>query len=101
MTETCGCACAQDTGVSRRKMMLRLGAGMTAAGAALMGVPILGFVLSAVTRPTHAQEGVSIGPIEQFPAEQTRLVGYQNPATRAWGGGTGHVACRVRRVEAP
>ncbi|HJZ72045.1 MAG TPA: Rieske (2Fe-2S) protein [Vicinamibacterales bacterium] len=99
MTETCGCACAQDTGVSRRKMMLRLGAGMTAAGAALMGVPILGFVLSAFTRPTHAQEWVSIGPIEQFPAEQTRLVVYQNPATRPWDGDTAHVPCWVRRID--
>src|SRR5262249_13490011 len=99
MTETCTCARTDDAGVSRRNALLRLGAGMTGVGAALMGVPILGFVLSAFSRPAPAQWWVSLGPLEQFPAAETRLVVYQNPSTRPWDGDTAHVPCWVRRID--
>src|SRR5205085_11036726 len=100
MSDTCRCECVQASGVSRRTAMLKIGAGMSAAGAALMGVPILGFVLSAFTRPTQEQSWISLGPLEQFPADETRLVVYQNPWTRPWDGDTAHVPCWVRRIDA-
>jgi Rieske Fe-S protein len=85
--------------MSRRSAMLTIGAGMSAAGAALMGVPILGFVLSALTRSTQEHSWVSLGTLEQFPKNETRLVVYQNPATRPWDGDTAHIPAWVRRVD--
>jgi quinol---cytochrome c reductase iron-sulfur subunit, bacillus type len=84
---------------SRRSILLRLGAALTGVGAALTGVPILGFVLAAFRRPTHAQTWISLGSIEQFPAQETRLAIYRNPSTRPWDGDSAHVPCWVRRID--
>jgi quinol---cytochrome c reductase iron-sulfur subunit, bacillus type len=97
MTETGRCACAPN--LSRRNVLLRVGVGLSGIGAALMGVPILGFVLSAFSRPKRAQAWVSLGSLEQFPPEETRLVVYQNPSTRPWDGDTAHIPCWVRRID--
>src|SRR5262249_12458580 len=90
-----GCAAK----LSRRNMMLRVGMALTGLGAALMGVPVLGFVLSSFARPRQAQRWVSLGPVDQFPVRETRLSVYQNPSTRPWDGETAHVPCWVRRID--
>src|SRR5262252_5879840 len=97
MSEACQCACSGQ--VSRRDAILKIGVGMSAVGGALMGVPILGFVLSAFTRSKPEQSWISLGPLEQFPSNETRLVVYQNPSTRPWDGDTAHVPCWVRRID--
>ena len=97
MSKTCGCG--HQSKVSRRDAMLKVGAGMSVLGGALMGVPILGFVLSAFTKSKPHQSWISLGPLEQFPVDETRLVVYQNPATRPWDGDTAHVPCWVRRTD--
>jgi Rieske Fe-S protein len=79
--------------------MLKVGAGLSGIGAMLMGVPVLGFVLSTFSRPKDAQSWVSLGPLEQFPVDETRLVVYRNPSTRPWDGDTAHIPCWVRRVD--
>src|SRR5262245_10292060 len=68
--------------VSRRNVLLRLGAALTALGGGLMALPIVGFVFSSFARPKHAAAWVSLGPLEQFPVNQTRLAVYRNPYTR-------------------
>jgi menaquinol-cytochrome c reductase iron-sulfur subunit len=100
MSESCACACASARPtMSRRGMLLKLGTGMTAAGAALMGIPILGFVFSSFARRQNTDAWVSLGTLEQFPANETRLVVYRNPVTTPWDGDTAHVPCWVRRIE--
>jgi menaquinol-cytochrome c reductase iron-sulfur subunit len=85
--------------VSRRNFLVRIGVGLSAIGAALMGVPILGFIFSSFSRPRDARAWISLGPLDQFPANETRLVVYQNPSTRPWDGDTAHVPCWVRRID--
>jgi quinol---cytochrome c reductase iron-sulfur subunit, bacillus type len=104
MTETHKCTCAASSGacapkMSRRDLMLRFGAGLTGVSAAMMGVPVLGFLLSAFSKPSDAQSWISLGSIEQFPAGETRLVAYRNPSTRPWDGDTAEIPCWVRRVD--
>jgi len=89
----------QRHAASRRSILLRLGAGLTGLGAALTGVPIVGFVFSAFTRPKHAQSWISLGSIDQFPVQETRLAVYRNPSTRPWDGDSAHVPCWVRRID--
>src|SRR5262249_48786523 len=84
---------------SRRSILLKIGAGLTGLGTALTGVPIVGFVFSAFARPKRAQGWVSLGPVAQFPVQETRLAVYQNPSTRPWDGDTAHVPCWVRRID--
>ncbi|PWT81940.1 MAG: (2Fe-2S)-binding protein [Blastocatellia bacterium] len=82
-----------------RRAMLRIGVGLSGLGAALMGIPILGFVLSTFSKAKTSNAWVSLGPIDEFPPQETRLVVYQNPFTRPWDGETAHVPCWVRRVD--
>jgi len=91
--------CASKPGMSRRDALLRFGIGATGVGAALMGVPVAGFVLSSFSKAQADAEWISLGPLEQFPANETRLAVYQNPSTRPWDGETAHVACWVRRLD--
>ena len=86
--------------VSRRNMVLRLGAALSGIGGVLMGLPIVGFVFSSFAKPKAAQAWVSLGPLDQFPVGETRLTVYRNPFTRPWDGDTIHVPCWVRRIDA-
>jgi menaquinol-cytochrome c reductase iron-sulfur subunit len=97
MTESRPCNCASK--ISRRNVLLRVGAGLSGLGAALMGVALLGFVFSSFSRPKDAPTWVSLGPIEQFPQKETRLAVYRNPSTRPWDGDTANVPCWVRRID--
>jgi len=84
---------------SRRKFLFRLGAGLNAFGAALVGVPILGYIFGPVPRPDDGRAWISLGLVEAFPRGETRLATYENPVRVAWDGATAKVACWVRHVE--
>ena len=85
--------------VSRRNLLVRIGAALSGLSAALMGIPVLGFVFSAFARPTYARSWVSLGPLEQFPERETRLAVYRNPWSRPWDGDTVNIPCWVRRID--
>jgi menaquinol-cytochrome c reductase iron-sulfur subunit len=83
--------------VSRRGFLLRLGLAVNAAAAALVAVPILGYLVAPVRRLAE-QAWISLGPLTQFPNGQTRLATYRNPFVEPWDGETANVACWVRRL---
>ena len=41
---------------------------------------------------------IPLGPVIQFPENQTRLATYRNPFVQAWDGETANVPCWVRRL---
>ena len=84
---------------SRRSFLFRLGLGLNAIGAALVGIPVVGYVFGAARRHTDGQQWITLGPVGQFPAGQTRLATYENPVRVAWDGATAKVACWVRHIE--
>jgi menaquinol-cytochrome c reductase iron-sulfur subunit len=84
--------------LSRRNLLLNIGAGLNGVAALLMGVPLLGYVLSSFTRNLPKQ-WTSLGPLDRFPAGETRLATYRNPASKPWDGDTAEVPCWVRRVD--
>ena len=71
---------------SRREMFLKLGLLFTGFVSMLLGVPILGYVLSPVVRGRKAEYGswVSLGSVDQFPPGETRLSTYRHPSISAW-----------------
>jgi menaquinol-cytochrome c reductase iron-sulfur subunit len=83
---------------SRRNLLLKIGTGLNAVGAAMMGVPLFGYVLSSFTR-SSPQKWISLGPLDRFPAGETRVAVYRNPETKPWDGDTAEVPCWVRRVD--
>ena len=87
-------------GLTRRNVLVRIGAGLSGVAAGLMGVPIVGFIFSAFSRPTYARAWVSLGPVVQFPEKETRLAVYRTPWSRPWDGDTAKTPCWVRRIDA-
>jgi Rieske Fe-S protein len=78
---------------ARRTFLQWLTVGLGAVAAAAVGVPFLGYLLR--TREAQATE-VDVGPIEQFPIGETRMVTFDNPIRVAWDGITAHTGVYVR-----
>src|SRR5580693_4543174 len=87
--------------LSRREMFLKLGLFFSGIAGMVLGVPILGYLLSPLIRDRNARDEswLSLGPVDQFPAGETRLSTYRNPGVNAWDGETANIACWVRRVD--
>ena len=83
--------------VSRRGFLLGVGLLLNAIAAALFAVPVVGYLLGPVRRLAE-QAWIPLGPVAQFPENQTRLATYRNPFVQAWDGETANVPCWVRRL---
>ncbi len=86
-------------GMSRRNVLVKMGLALNALAGALLGIPILGYVLSGFSKPKKVMEWIDLGSIEQFPEGETRLAVYKNPFTRPWDGETIQIPCWVRRID--
>ena len=87
-------------GLSRRQMFLKTAMLFNGAVGVLLGIPVLGYLLSPVLRGRKPgyESWISLGAVEQFPAGQTRLASYHNPVSHAWDGETADIACWVRHI---
>jgi len=83
---------------SRRGFLFTLGLALNAVAAALVGIPVIGYLLGPVRRRAE-QAWISLGPLQSFPEGQTRLATYANPFRVAWDGATANVPCWVRRID--
>jgi quinol---cytochrome c reductase iron-sulfur subunit, bacillus type len=82
---------------SRRDFLLKLGIGLDVIAGALISIPIIGFVISAIIKradPTW----ISLGSVDQFKVGTTRLVAYDNPYRIPADGQTAHMSCWVKRT---
>ena len=70
---------------------LTYGLGAVAAGAA--GVPFLGYLFGASKAPV---KWVPLGPVTDFPLNQTRLVNFDNPIRQPWDGIVARTGVYVR-----
>ena len=84
---------------SRRGFLFRLGIALNVIGAALVGIPVVGYIL-APARRLGGQSWIKLGPAGKFPEGETRLAIYENPYRVQWDGDSAKVACWVRRLEA-
>ena len=89
-----------STILSRRTFLVKIGVAFNALAAAVLAVPILRYVLSPVSRARRPgyESWISLGPIDQFPAGQTRFATYRNPVVNPWDGETATIACWVRHI---
>jgi len=86
--------------LSRRGALLKLGILINGGIAALLAVPVVGYLLSPLRGKTGQgyETWVSLGPLDQFPEGQTRLAKFRNPFVRPWDGQTADIPCWVRRL---
>jgi Rieske Fe-S protein len=90
-----------DTTLSRRGLLMKLGILFNACVAGAIAFPIGRFLLSSITRgrANGYLDWVSLGPVTQFPEGETRLATFRNPLVMPTDGKTVDTACWVRRVE--
>jgi Rieske Fe-S protein len=84
--------------VSRRWLLLKIGALFNAVVGVAVAVPIVKYLLSPVKSDGAYKSWVSLGAVAIFPVGETRLAKFTNPVSRAWDGETDRVACWVRRI---
>jgi menaquinol-cytochrome c reductase iron-sulfur subunit len=88
-----------DDVVSRRTFLSRLSIGLSALGAAVVGVPIVAYLLSPLLRPPQ-NTWVPIGPVDGFTIGETVQVALDDPSPLAWAGQTAKTAAWLRRESA-
>jgi Rieske Fe-S protein len=84
--------------VSRRWLLLRVGALFNAVVGVAVAVPVVKYLLSPVQSDDAYKSWVSLGSVDTFPVGETRLAKFTNPVNRAWDGETDRIACWVRRI---
>jgi menaquinol-cytochrome c reductase iron-sulfur subunit len=82
---------------SRRDFLLKLGIGLDVIAGALISIPIIGFVISAIIKKAEPT-WISLGPIDRFKVGTTRMVAYDNPYRIPADGQTAHISCWVKRI---
>ena len=87
--------------IDRRDLFVKVGLLFNAVVGVLLGVPIVRFMLSPVARGREGmyESWLSLGPLDDYPAGQTRLATYRNPVVTPTDGKTANVACWVRRID--
>ena len=88
--------------MTRRGLFAKIGILLNGVVAAALAVPIGRFLLSSITRgqADGYLSWVSLGPVSQFPAGETRLATFRNPYVMPTDGKTADTACWVRRIDA-
>ena len=82
----------------RRRFLSRLSIGLSAAMGAVLGLPVVGFLLSPLARKSP-RVWRPVGPVEKFPAGQTVDVSFEDASPLPWAGVTANTAAWLRRVD--
>lgn len=90
-------AAADPKDLSRRSLLMKVGIALNALVAVAIATPIIRYVFFPIRGKEGYLSWVSLGDVNAFEEDQTRLVDYRNPYTQPWDGDTGKVACYVRR----
>jgi menaquinol-cytochrome c reductase iron-sulfur subunit len=91
-----GSPCEQAE-LSRRRLFARVSVAAAGAIGALVGIPVIGFVLAPLVRPVPSSWR-SVGKVELFGIGQTVKVDFTDPSPLPWSGITAKTAAWLRRV---
>ncbi len=85
--------------LQRRRFLSRLSLALSGAVAAVIAVPVVGFLLSPLTRkPPRQWRGV--GPVDRFKIGEIVNVNFEDASPLPWAGVTAHTAAWLRRDSA-
>lgn len=84
--------------VSRRWLLLKIGAFFNVVVGVAIAVPVVRYLLGPVRRNGAYDSWISLGAVNKFPIGETRLATYENPYRDPWDGATDNTACWVRHV---
>jgi Rieske Fe-S protein len=77
----------------RRTFFSWLSYGLGAIAAAVVGIPFIGYLFGARRAPV---DWVLLGPVADFPQNETRLVTFDSPIRQPWSGMVAHTGVYVR-----
>ena len=87
--------------ISRRDLFAKIGLALNGVAAAVLAIPVVGYLLSPILRGDRRQykRWVPLGALSEFPEGQTRLATFLNPISGVSDGDTDHIPCWVRRLQ--
>ena len=90
----------ETSSLSRRGFFMKLGILFNGFAAMVLAVPVVGFVLSSITRgrANGYLSWVPLGNVSNFPEGETRMATFRNPLVMPTDGKTVDTACWVRRI---
>jgi Rieske Fe-S protein len=83
---------------TRRDWMFAAGAAVNVVAGLLLLVPIAGYVFASFVEKKDPRAWISLGSLDDYAEQTTRLATYRNPFTRPWDGATANIPCWVRRL---
>ena len=86
----------RETDPSRRRMLSRLSMTLAALSSAVVGVPVVGFVLGPFTKRVK-EVWRDVGSLRDFEIGETVKVEYEDPSALPWAGVTARTAAWLRR----
>ena len=91
---------SDENNFSRRGLFMKLGILFNGLVATALAAPIVGFLLSSVTRgrANAYLSWIPLGPLSEFPKGETRLATFRNPNVMPTDGKTVDTACWVRHI---
>ena len=84
--------------LGRRRFLARMSLGLSAVGAALVGLPVIGFLVAPLLRKAP-EAWQAIGPIDQFKIGETVLITLNDPSPLPWAGVAAKTAAWLRRED--
>jgi quinol---cytochrome c reductase iron-sulfur subunit, bacillus type len=93
---------SNEASLTRRELLTKLAILFNGLVGLALAVPIVGFLLSAITRGRGNAylAWVPLGAVSQFPEGETRLATFRNPYVTPTDGKTADTACWVRNIGA-
>jgi menaquinol-cytochrome c reductase iron-sulfur subunit len=82
--------------LKRRRFLSRISIALSAAAAAVVGVPVVGFLFAPLTRKPPAQ-WKPVGPVDEFKVGETVSVNFEDAAALPWSGVSARSAAWLRR----
>jgi len=82
--------------LKRRRFLARMSIALSAAVGTVLGVPVIGFLLSPLTRKSP-RVWRPVGPVDSFPVGQTVNVRFEDASPLPWAGVTARTAAWLRR----
>ena len=91
----------QTGGLTRRAWLTKIGLLLNGVAVTLLAMPIIGYLVSPLIGADKGQykRWITLGDLDEFPQNQTRLAKFDNPITSFGVGDTDHSPCWVRRME--
>jgi menaquinol-cytochrome c reductase iron-sulfur subunit len=88
-----------DEMVTRRRFLSRISLGLSALAGAVVGIPIVSYLLSPLLFPA-APVWQNVGPVNGFKVGETVQVALDDPSALPWAGQTAQTAAWLRRDSA-